>query len=122
MVSKRIIVVDDEEIFLVILKRMAEKIDNNVEVMTYEDGRKALEELTIGPAPDIIFLDINMGQMDGWEFLENYTKLDLQKSTDIYMLSSSSREEDLERIKQYSVVKGFVMKPIHPEILKNILG
>ena len=67
----------------------------------------------------ILFLDINMPGMDGWEFLEEYEKFsdDLKKQISIYMLSSSVDHRDKNKADAYKDVKGFISKPLTVETI-----
>ena len=73
--------------------------------------------------PDLIFLDINMPQMDGFQFFNELRKFDLKdpKPIHIYMLSSSLSLEDINKAKSESLCSGYITKPLTVEKLKTIL-
>lgn len=93
-------------------------------------GQEALDHLLASnnnpteemPYPDIIFLDINMPIMNGWDFLDELSTLTpkLKRIPKIYMLSTSSYHKDILRSEEYGVVSGFITKPLDDELLKEI--
>ena len=95
---------------------IAEKIEIAI------NGEEAINYLTREGQvpPDLIFLDINMPKMNGWEFLEEYNRLKIKKKGNIVivMLTTSLNPEDRKRAEQYKDVSRFEVKPLNE---KNIL-
>lgn len=109
-------------------ERVIRKNDFAHLVVTRQTGKEALEYLTDEERnkdqyPDIIFLDVNMPGMNGWEFLEEYKKLDqrLQSSMIVVMLTTSENPDDLAKSKKLGIAHGFRTKPLTKEVLDKIL-
>lgn len=97
-------------------------------IVIKESGIEALEylESTRDPGntlPDLIILDINMPGMNGWEFLEEFKKLDeeLRSKMVVIMLTTSVNPADEAMAKTYDVLADFKTKPLTKEMLEDIL-
>lgn len=123
-----VMVVDDEENWCFVIKRILQRTEVGNQIITTKNGQDALEKLqaiatTGGQMPALIFLDLKMPVMDGFEFLEQATKsaeLNLSQ-TRIYILTSSFLPKDKERAHAYPI-SGFISKPLTKEILADILS
>ena len=71
-------------------------------------------------APDLIFSDINMPRLDGWDFVQGFEKLNSQHETKVYMLTTSSNPYEMQKIEDYKVISGYKEKPLSKEMLENI--
>jgi len=125
----KVYLIDDDEINNFICTNILKKIDFSDEVVAFESGSEALEALNRAvesgedsEIPDVIFLDINMPIMNGWDFLEEYKPLKqrINKGIALFMLSSSIYQADVEKSKQYDEVVDFVTKPLNADILNEI--
>jgi CheY-like chemotaxis protein len=124
----RILLVDDDEINNFISIKLIKKVLLNTEISACLNGRFAIDELIEinrkDPAslPDYILLDINMPIMNGWEFLDEYEKLDIDTAgkTKIYIISSSVFSNDISKAKTYRSVKDFVSKPLNIEKINQL--
>ncbi|MEZ7496866.1 response regulator [Leeuwenhoekiella aequorea] len=118
-------IVDDDPIFVFGIKKMMKLIEFCENFLVFANGQEALDSLTAiinkgGDIPQLILLDLNMPVMDGWEFLEEFTKTNPPKEITIYILTSSIDPRDLKRAKQFNRVSNYVIKPITIENLESI--
>lgn len=120
-------IVDDDPIYVYAIKRLNAIAAFCETLMVFSNGKDAYEKLsaivkTGGVPPDVILLDINMPIWDGWQFLDEFTKIKLEKPIEIYMVSSSDDPTDIQRAKSYEEVTNFVIKPMSMEKLNQIFA
>jgi CheY-like chemotaxis protein len=120
--SFSICIIDDDMIYQFITKRIFETKDYIKKVLAFADGEQAIQFFAdnlhnVTALPDIIFLDINMPIMDGWQFMSAYATLKAQinKKITIYIVSSSVDVVDLEKVKEFEDIIGYLTKPVTPE-------
>lgn len=120
---KKTYIIDDDSIFVFVLKKLLEKHKDFGKVVDFKNGMEALETLLAKDAelPSIILLDLNMPLIDGWQFLEKLEDYPQKDQLNVFILSSSIDVNDLDKSKKYSVVKDFVSKPVNHEKLDKIL-
>ena len=122
-----ILLVEDDPITVMVCDRIIKMCLFSDKVESCENGKKAIDYLihlaeTGINFPELIFLDINMPVMNGWDFLEEYEKIDtlLKKSTRIFILSSTVDPEDYQKAKDFGNVEDFISKPLSKELLERI--
>ncbi|MGC4041612.1 MAG: response regulator [Flavobacterium sp.] len=128
---KNLLLIDDDEIFTFMTKRIIEKTHLAEQIKIFENGKEAIDFLKNVASkpellPEVIFLDLSMPILDGWGFLEEYINLKPKfgKKITLYIISSSVSPRDHERAKTYSDVSDFIIKPMTKEkfidIIKNL--
>ncbi len=120
---KNILIIDDDPISIVILKKNLELALVQQKTTTFKDGAEALAFIkneNTEEAKYVIFLDINMPNMNGWEFLEKTTRLLTERNSTIYVLSSSLSKYDKEKATEFPIIKQYLAKPISKEVLSTI--
>lgn len=129
----KILCVDDDAITLMLCKKVIAKAEFSAEIDTSSNGEEALkyfenlkkekESNKMVSEPQIIFLDLNMPIMNGWEFLDIFSNSDYYSvfpDVKVIVLSSTIDPRDIEKAKQYPMVLNFLSKPITIEMLKSI--
>ncbi len=121
-----LLIIDDDDINIFIIRKIAEKTGFDINMVSKSNGQQAIDYLieTMSknePFPKLILIDINMPVMNGWEFIEAYEKLNIQFEANLYILSSSVYENDIEKTKSYKSVKGFISKPLSKERLTELI-
>ncbi len=126
--TRRLLLIDDDPVTNVINSRIIRR-HHALQVIVFTDAYEALHQLQewatiqLLEFPDIIFLDINMPQMDGWGFLNEFQKLPhhVHQKCRVIMLTSSIDYNDIRRSKTYSSVTDFISKPLTLDKLSALL-
>lgn len=126
---KNVLLIDDDEPTNFINKKIIESSELVEYIHIAQSGQEALNFLSRRsehnerhPLPDLIFLDINMPAMDGWEFLDLYKKLVNGKkdSTVIVMLTTSLNPDDEVKARELKEVNAFRNKPLTRQLIGEI--
>nr|WP_315156655.1 response regulator [uncultured Flavobacterium sp.] len=118
-----IMAVDDDPITLMLFKKVAQKASFAKEIINAMNGEEAITFINSisreDKKPQLIFLDLNMPIMGGWEFLDwfNDSNYYLSNHTKVVILTSTIDPEDIKKSKTYSNVIEFLSKPITVEML-----
>ena len=120
MRKKTIWVVDDDNIYQIIVNKIIQKSEMFSAISSFKNGKDAINAVSnslnnIESFPDIILLDINMPIMDGWEFMEELQVLkpSINKQIIVYIVSSSIAVEDKNKAKSYPDILGYLSKPVN---------
>ncbi len=101
-----IVLADDDSDDRLLFEEAIEEIDVKTNLSLFKDGKELLDYLLLPDTilPEIVFLDLNMPIMDGWEFLERFTKIKNKFNSPItlYVVSSSINSIDIEKAKSLS--------------------
>jgi len=122
-------IIDDDEFFSVSTKSTLRHYNFSDNILYYSGGQEALDGL-IGllveniTLPDVIFLDLNMPNRDGWSFLEEFEELPMDKigHIHIYITSSFISPSFMEKAKNYKLVKDYIVKPLTEDTVKKIIA
>jgi CheY-like chemotaxis protein len=124
-----VLLIDDDEPTNFLNQLVVESSGYTEQIKTAQSGEEALNYLVNSgendnPSPDLIFLDINMPAMNGWEFLDKYRNLDDAKKSKvvIVMLTTSLFPEDKARAYEIPEISGFENKPLTKEKLDKIVA
>lgn len=127
---RTVMLIDDNEIDNLINQKMIEAASITENIYTHTGAKSAIEflknmerlDVAEKVLPDVIFLDIDMPLMDGFQFLDEFEKLsDTTKSKcKIVMLTSSINPQDFNRSKKYDNVKLYLNKPLSHESIQKL--
>jgi CheY-like chemotaxis protein len=120
--------IDDDPITIMLSKMVMTRAAYANEIVTAQNGEEALVYLDRlmnenSPIPDLIFLDLNMPIMGGWEFLDAFSDEKYRSyfaKSKVVVLSSTIDPRDIEKSKSYEMVLDFMSKPISKELLELV--
>ncbi|WP_426671397.1 response regulator [Mucilaginibacter sp. McL0603] len=126
---RKLVIIDDDPIDHFMMKHIL-KDKNYFDATTYtfygELVLDYIEEYKAEPEklPDVIFLDLNMPEFSGWDFLERMEQMqhEVNKNIQVYIISSSVRHIDKEVSAKYPFVNDFISKPVEVSEIERIVG
>jgi len=111
-------IIDDDVFFQYLAKKSLESSDKVMKILQFHDGEEAIEYFLEHKddeqkIPDLVFLDLNMPFMDGWQFLDEFTANQFKKELiTIYICTSSNSKFDQIKFGTYPQLEGYLIKPI----------
>lgn len=125
---KNLMIIDDDDVFVFLTKKTIAQVNFVENIKVFDNGLDSInyiKENRENPdlLPEVIFLDLSMPIMDGWQFLDEYILLEpkIEKEIIIYVISSSISPDDLKKAKSIKVVTDFIVKPITTEKLREVI-
>ncbi|RFS13631.1 response regulator [Emticicia sp. C21] len=120
-------IIDDDKILTYVLQRIMGSVDSFDKIEIFQNGKEAINHLSVvkkdpDSLPDLIILDINMPVMDGWQFLDEFEKIHLDKKITLYIVSSSIDIQDHNKAKKYKTVSDFLIKPIGKKQIEQMVA
>ena len=129
---ERIFLIDDDQVYQYLTKKVMEDSHIVKHIDVFSNGLQAIKHLESridepSSLPEVIFLDLSMPVMDGWEFLDEFKRIanNIKKTIVIYIVSSSISPSDINKANQQENVRDYIIKPITKkkfiELLENFV-
>jgi CheY-like chemotaxis protein len=121
-------IIDNNPVYVYGFKKIISLKGLSKHITHFNNGNEAIvylkDPLNANNLPDVIFLDVRMPVMDGWEFMKEFAEIkpQLGKKIAIYMISSSSDASDIDRAKKIPDVADYIFKPVEVNRLKEIFN
>lgn len=129
--NKSVCIIDDDKVYTFGVKKIIKSYLPDNDVMSFENGKEALEGMKElqdngNELPDLILLDIEMPEMNGWDFLSKFDEIRAKsdKEIDIFVISSrvDKNTEDVYKVEWDEKVSDFIKKPVQVNMLKKLLS
>ncbi|WP_419212904.1 response regulator [Maribacter sp. X9] len=121
--SRQLLVVEDDPIFTFLLEKAITSANLKGDINKFSNGLTAIEYLKMEYHQHekyIIFLDLNMSIMNGWQFMEILNGLANEDNCMVFVVTSSKNQSDLDILRENPMVADFITKPITEPIIQEI--
>ena len=124
----KIAIIDDNQVYRFIAKKLIHRAAPLTTLIELHDGQQAIDFLISkrdhpSELPELILLDINMPNLNGWQFLDELRKINLSSyRPTIYIVSSSNAPEDASMAATYPEIKGYLTKPLHIAAIQSLFS
>ncbi|HYV94394.1 MAG TPA: response regulator [Chitinophagales bacterium] len=127
--NPKIIIVDDDPINNMLFSCIIGNVDNSADIKCFEFPAEGLKFISSEygdgskQIPTVLFLDIDMPEINGWDFLDEFAKMNehIQEQFTVCLVTSSDNRSDIEKAKSNIFVKRYLEKPLDPDIVHHLL-
>ncbi|MEM0519000.1 MULTISPECIES: response regulator [Aequorivita] len=120
---REILLIDDDPIINLINTRVIKSQFPDLPITALKSGVEALEYIREHQTDSyLVFLDIHMPEMNGWEFIANIRKEKIERNLQIHILTSSVDNTDIIKAKENAEVLSYLLKPLKIEVLSSLVG
>jgi CheY-like chemotaxis protein len=123
----QVVLIDDNETTSFLNNRLLQRLDLAENILSFTNAEQAFHQLwgpaaPVQPAPELVFVDLKMPGMDGFEFLNQYSRLapEVREKTVMAVLTTSMHSADTTRVAQYEGVE-YLAKPLTEEKMQKLL-
>ena len=116
---KTVFVVDDNFLNRLVLIKQIEMIHPEIKIFEFENGELALEHIRNEGSPDLVFLDLMMPIMDGFEFMDEFERVYYNNKTNVIVVSCLTDMKSKTRAISHNFVKSYINKPTNIEVISS---
>ncbi len=121
--STQILLIEDDSIFTFLLQKAIQKSNFEGNLITFNNGLSAIEHLQKEYRKDsnyVLFLDLNMPVMNGWQFMEAFNSIAEPSNCMVFIMTSSRNQLDIDALMENPLIADFIIKPITDILINGI--